>query len=143
MMNSYVRWKGIHTTTKVCGKVEEPVNAQIKYSMLHLIPLLLVLSVNTFHNFWTVLMALAPHDTPPTTQPPKLNTNSAPDIYLHNPKNHTIFSYSQQWLVPNETQPGLTSKNWCGMKETYLPGTIPRDTPHKSWGVQEGVGDGR
>ena len=83
-MYSHLPWKEMQTMNNFCGQVEDLVNARIKYPRLNVIPLLLVLSAKTFHNFSYVVMALAPHDAPPTLSPkPKNCTN--PDTYLLNP----------------------------------------------------------
>ena len=70
----------MQTITKVCGQMEDLVNKQMKYPSPHVIPILLVIIAKTFHNFLTVVMALAPHDAPPPpTHPskPKTRTNPA------------------------------------------------------------------
>ena len=65
LVNSYLPWKSMEMIMEVCGQVEELVNARIKYSRLHVIPRFIVLSAKTFHNFLTILIALAPHEAPP------------------------------------------------------------------------------
>ena len=44
-----------------------------------------------------------------------------------------ILSLSQQLLVSNETQPGLTAHNVRGLEETLPPGTIPGAATCISW----------
>ena len=141
MMNSYLPWKGMHTITKVCGQVEDLVNAQIKYPRLHVIPLLLVLIAKTFHKFWTVVMALAPHDASPLPRTHPIQT-----LVLNHLNTYwtlsisPIISLSQQLLVPNETQPGLTSQNVRVMEDTLPPGKIPGADPCISWVFWKVVG---
>ena len=96
----------------------------LKFDSLHVIPLLLVLSAKNFHNFWSVVMALAPHSS-------KLALTQLPTYWTL--RIAPIISLSQQWLIPNETQPGLTSQNVRGLEESLPPVTIPGAAPCISW----------
>ena len=133
-MNSYLPQKRMQTITKVCGQLEELVNVRMKYSILHVIPLFLVLSANTFYNFWAVVMALAPH-YPPLPSLHQNQTFALPHIPTYSTLSvDPIISLSKQWMFLNETKPWLTSNNVRVLEETLPTGTIPGSVSCRCWG---------